>query len=550
MKQLDAVMVFPPPMDRIDRVYAAPHFLSTYLNSKGFHTAALDLNLDVLFELATSFIPDHQTSFLDLDVSPPASARDLMAMETEGTRYTRVFQEPYKKMFGRFYTSRTLSARDILNLAKSPEMETMTTLVQETLVRDIAKTRAPLVGFSIPFSQQLAPAAALAGRIKQLMGRVHICFGGPIITLLNREILDDMQETLPVDSFVKYEGERPLARLIHAVKNNPLAAVPRGVLSPDPLPGKPSRMTENSQTQPAVYDHCRFGHKVLEQMPRKTKLPVLQSTGCYWQQCTFCDYINLHRDKTYRPRKTRDILSDIRYYTERGFFNFRLLAEAVPPPQAVRIAHAILDQGLDINWHAFIRVDKNFTPRIFEILKKSGFSCTVGMESASTRVLKRLNKGYDRAVLNRFVAAMNRAGFGGNHLNIMVGVPGETWEDALETLAFCSRCQKAFAWFKPSRFTLTATSDMGRHPENYGIRVLEPGTPQGPDMNGGRLTSLPFEDPKGMSETQISAVFQAYQRLNRSVEQKKPGNGTGIATLFRDQRDEPPRQRTEMAPLH
>ena len=139
------------------------------------------------------------------------------------------------------------------------------------------------------------------------------------------------------------------------------------------------------------------------------------------------------------------------------------------------------------------------------------------MESASDSILSILNKGYDTTLVAVFMDRMKMTGFGGNHVNIMVGVPGETLEDAWITYEFCSRYTSVFKWFKPARFTLTATSYMGRHPEAFGIRVRPPRRHHGPDRAGGRLTSLAFDDPAGMNESEIAAVFNAYDALNRSL---------------------------------
>jgi hypothetical protein len=520
MKQLDAVLIFPPPMDRIDRVYSAPHFLSSFLESKGFHTKTVDLNLAALLCLARSSEPKIRAGIPDRGISQLDSAQDLMAMEIAGIRYTRVFGETYKKMFSHLYQTRTLSCADILELADSPEIQSLMDFLHPEIVREIVQNRPAVVGFSLPFSQQLAPAVALAGQIKQMADPVHICFGGPVITLMGREELAEMHARLPVDSFVQYEGEHPLACLLGSVKADRLPRESDGVLTFEQHREKTADIHDSGNQNPTpVYDYNRFGPRALAQMPKAAKIPIRQSAGCYWKKCTFCDYVNLHRDKTYRPRKTTDILSDIRYYTDLGFSGFRMLAEAIPPVHALKIARAILEQGLEINWHAFIRVDTGFTPEIFKTLKKSGFHCTVGMESASSRILALLNKGYDSAVLQTFVNHMKLAGFYNNHANIMVGVPGEKWADAMETLGFCMGCNGVFNWFKPSRFTLTATSDMGQHPEKYGIRIRKTTEKQGPDKTGGRLTARGFDDPDGMREADISAIINAYAQLNQTRDQ-------------------------------
>ena len=489
----DAVLVLPPAVDRIARIYPAPHFLSCFLNACGFNTKTADLNIAVLMALARL----EPSKLEQYRIETPC---DLMKMELSGTRYTHVFRDAYLTLFGALYRTGDLSMRNILDLADTPEMKRMIDLLEPDLIGRIVSAQPLLIGFSIPFAQQLIPAVALAQRLKALMNQVDIWFGGPIVTLLPEPVRKEMTRRLGVDALIQYGGEYPLARRLGALKaGNGPGFVP---VEYSPLD---------------LFEFNRFEDTALEQIPKTTSLAVRQSSGCYWQKCTFCDYINLHPDKVYRPRKVDRIMADIMHYRRMGFCHFRMLCEAIAPIHALALAKAILKQAPGILWHAFIRIDKGFTPQIFKALKQSGFTCTVGMESASDKILGILNKGYDQAVLTTFMDNMKTAGFTGTNLNIMVGCPGETFADALHTVEFCKRCRSMVKSFKPSRFTLTATSYIGSHPEEFGLRVHNTHGHHGTDRSGGRLTSLAFDDPGGMSDEEIVAIFKAYGTLNSSI---------------------------------
>lgn len=552
IKHPDAVVVFPPPMDRIDRVYAAPHFLCSFLNSRGLYTYPLDLNLAAFYRLAKSPLLDREAKSIGQELArlenrarlskeeddeyqrlfkqaaqlnhakktflSVESGYDLMALEIHGQRYTRFFLDLYKKVFGLFYKTHLLSPEGILRMAVSPAAHTIVNLLEGDIRRDIVETETSVVGFSIPFSHQLAPAVALAQRIKRSMEKVHICFGGPVITLLSGDTLKTMHEILPVDSFAKYEGEHTLLELVEAVRSGESLGHINGLLAFEKKPGRKTggRKAGKPPAFPG-HDHNRFEYANIRNIPRSARIPIRHSAGCYWKKCTFCDYINLHRDKTYRPRAVDDIIEDFRYYTAMGFYRFQMLTEAIPPAHAVKLAAAIIENRLNIFWHSFIRVDRGFSPEIFKTLQESGFNFTVGMESANDRVLAVLNKGYDTGTLRAFVDNMRKASFKGNHLNVMVGVPGEQYEEALETLEFCQECTDVFGWFKAYEFTLSATSDMGRRPEKYGITIREGRQTTRADRYNGRLGKLDFEDPEGMSEEEKSAVFAFYQRLNEKT---------------------------------
>lgn len=488
----DAVFVLPPAVDRVARIYPAPHFLSHFLNASGFKTKTADLNIAVLMALAKQN-PEKQKRY-NIQTS-----RDLIKMETAGTRFTHVFREAYMRMFGTLYKTQDLSVDTILSQTETKEMKMMVGLLESVIVEKIVGAGPFLIGFSIPFAQQLIPAVAIAQRLKAIMDRVEIWFGGPIVTLLPTPLQEEMAARLPVDALIKYEGEFPLVARLGAIKARCMQSRP-------PLKPAPADFSEFN----------RFDKTVLEQIPKSVSLPIRHSSGCYWQKCTFCDYINLHRDKTYRPRTVDQIMADIVYYNQMGFSNFRMLCEAIPPRHALAIAKAILKQTPGIKWHSFIRVEKGFTPHIFNTLKQSGFTCTVGMESASDKILSILNKGYDQQILSIFMDSMKKANFTGNNLNIMVGNPGETISDAWHTLKFCSRYKSIVKQFKPSRFTLTATSYIGLHPEKFGIRIHKSHEHHELNRSGGRLTSLEFEDPDGMNDDEVAVIFKAYESLKHS----------------------------------
>jgi len=558
MSDPDAVLIFPPPMDRIARIYPAPHFLSTFLNNNGFHAKPLDLNLIALCRLANSSLLDKEIEFFDFkrnelekkehlsreemkqylsylrslgrlifakrNISNLREYQDLMELEINGIRYTRVFFELYQKAFSFFYRTKMPPLGELKDLVTCPASVSLDNLLQDEIADEIIKKDVPVVGFSIPFYQQLIPALALATEIKRNMKDVHICFGGPVITLLPIKYLKGMLDLLPIDSFVKYDGEVPLLKLLQAKK----AAKPIDDID-NLLAAENNIMLRNivrvqKPVSRSVYDHNRFEFSNIRDVPRSSAIPITQSAGCYWKKCSFCDYVNLHKDKKYCPRSVSDIIKDIRYYEKMGFSNFRMLAEAIPPKHAFEIASELIKNRLEITWHAFLRVDERFSVDVLKAMKASGFGCTVGMESANDRVLKTLGKGYDKNTIQNFFENIQKASLLNNHLNIMVGVPGARYEEDLETYEFCRNYVDIFSWFKSSLFTLSETSDMGKNPQKYGIRIRK-GQKGAHPNGGGRLTPVMFEDPEGMSDDEKSAIIDLYDQLNKEIRLKLKYDG-------------------------
>ncbi len=558
MKNPDAVIIFPPPMDRIARVYPAPHFLSSFINSNGFSARPLDLNIIALGKLTSPY-------FLDKQINAVASTRaglkksglhsqkekeaytaslrstarllygrgihsdhhhikNLMDMENCGIRYTRIFIDLFKKYFGLFYNTNIPEIEDIKTFFSCPEAILIKDLLHEEIKRSIIDKQIPVIGFSIPFAQQFLPAMILAGEIKKKMQDVHICFGGPIITLLSEKYLKAVIKVAPVDSFVRYDGEVPLLQVLRYKLQDQAVDDTKNVILHDGV----NKSADPSDAAPQwkgkqVHTHNRFQKENMGYFSKNAPIPVTQSTGCYWKKCSFCDYINLHKDKIYRPRPISEIIADIKYYNALKFTNFRMLAEAIHPKHASEIATALLYNHLNISWHSFLRVDEGFTTKILQSMAKSGFSCTVGMESANECVLQTLNKGYNKKIIRRFFENLRSASLMNNHLNVIVGSPGATYDQELETFAFCREYTDIFTRFKAGIFTLTPTSDMGKNPHKYGIRIKDRGT-DNQHMHG-RISSMAFDDPKGMTHEEKLRILERYGQLNKEIKNQRRFNG-------------------------
>ena len=368
-----------------------------------------------------------QLTFALSRISELESEKNLDELELDGIQYTRILIDLYKRFFSPFKTGSKPGPDYLRELTSGPEAEAYEKITGRVLEQQLLPRGKTLIGFSIPFSQQLVTSLITAESIKNRYEDVHICFGGPVITLLEREYLEALQELFPVDAFVKYEGELPLLRLCEALdKGLPIEDSEGRVVSrtikrlPAGKGGKGFNWTG--------FEHHRYEYSNISDLPHKASIPITQSKGCYWGKCSFCDYVNLHGDKKYRPRSPEKIVEDMEYYSSMGFSSFRLLTEAIPPKHAGQIAELILKHKLAIKWHSFIRVDGRFTKDILAAMKESGFSCTIGMESANNRALGILNKGYDRDTIYNVFENMRTVRLDGNHLNIIVAIPGITYE--------------------------------------------------------------------------------------------------------------------------
>ncbi len=221
--------------------------------------------------------------------------------------------------------------------------------------------------------------------------------------------------------------------------------------------------------------------------------------GCYWKKCTFCD-ITLDYIARY-DLASADLLVDRieALIAETGQTGFHFVDEAAPPAGLKALAERLIARKVVCTWWGNIRFEKTFTPKLAQLLARSGcVALSGGLEVASDRLLERMKKGVTVAQVARVTRALTDAGIM-VHAYLMYGFPTETAQETVDALErvrqlFAEGCVQSAFWH---RFAATAHSPIGQQPELFGIRL----TPQ-PEVRFAR-NDLQFEDPTGCDHDRL-----------------------------------------------
>jgi radical SAM superfamily enzyme YgiQ (UPF0313 family) len=198
--------------------------------------------------------------------------------------------------------------------------------------------------------------------------------------------------------------------------------------------------------------------------------------GCYWKKCSFCD-VNLDYISRYDVATTDVLLDRIESLVrETGQTGFHFVDEAAPPKALKALATALLRRKLEISWWGNIRFEKSFDAGLCRLLAESGcIAVTGGLEVASDRLLKLMKKGVSIEQVARVTRAFSDAGIL-VHAYLMYGFPTQTVQDTVDALEYVRQLFAAgcihSAFFH--RFTCTAHSPVGKHPEHYGVILAPP----------------------------------------------------------------------------
>ncbi len=374
----------------------------------------------------------------------------------------------------------------------------------EEVLPELLASDADYVGISINCFSQVVPGLTLAYMLRQAApAGMHIGIGGNFFTRVT-EALSQRPEFFKAfaHSLCFGEGEDQLLSLVQALeRGESLEHVPSLLY----LDGDAVRMT--SARKPLAMDVIGFqdleGFPLDKYLSPELILTIRASKGCYWGQCTFCDsFYGVENDVKSLDR----LVAEIRYLKDRyGIRNFQFIDESMRPAYMRKLAQRFIDEELDITWFCNGRIEKAFTPDLFELLYAAGLRMVLwGYETGSPRILELINKGVGYQQRFDILRASSDAGiFNFNYL--FFGYPTETRDEAQMTIdSICQNTDIIHAYGR-SVFSLNKQSPLYHEAEKHGIlEVIE-------DVEE-LSTTLTYKAISGMDENELRDALKRCTR--------------------------------------
>ncbi len=277
-----------------------------------------------------------------------------------------------------------------------------------------------------------------------------------------------------VDFFVIGEGELVLENILLQLRHQ--GRVDRPV--PGLLAGKGRKLSYLPAA--SVVDLDSLGHPDFREFDLKDygtaqgyrPLPMLISRGCV-NRCSYC--IDWYMNRPFRCRSAGDVVDEIESYVTRygvTHLEFNDLLCNGNLPRLNRICDGIIDKGIKVSWISYAAIRKNFRSELMEKMREAGCqSLCYGLESGSDAVLRRMNKHYTREDARRVIQETAKAGISVS-VNLIVGFPGETEDDFLQTLSFVKENQKTISQVtNVSSFILMPGSDLFVFPNQFKVQI-------------------------------------------------------------------------------
>ena len=282
---------------------------------------------------------------------------------------------------------------------------------------------------SWPVSQRLA------ARIRRARPSTTIVLGGPQATCWQQECLEECPD---LDIAVVGEGEETLVELCASLESGTCIETIRGLIWRDA-----GRIRTNPPRDPVtdldglpypahdLIDAGRYRPSVgfYNTLP---SLNMITSRGCSFR-CTFCA-----PSHPLRLRSVDDILTELeRMVWDYGARHVTFYDEGITDSgrRITQLCQGMMDRGLGLSWCANARVDQ-VNRDILATMREAGcWKLLYGLESGVQKNLDAVNKGIRLEQSREAVRATRDAGietFG----TFMFGIPGETFDEGLQTIAF------------------------------------------------------------------------------------------------------------------
>lgn len=398
------------------------------------------------------------------------------------------------------------SSKTIIKAVHHKKCNIFIDIYEKYILPSIHKENPDVIGISFAIDEQIIPGLTLSRLIKDKNPHIHVVLGGNVFTRLSNFLLDQKALFSLFDSVIIYEGEHSFLELVRRISKK---EEPKDV--PNLIYRKDSSVIRNNEIYVENVNDLptpTFDGFPLEQYFSPVPvLPILQSRGCYWNQCAFCDH-GYGYPLQYRPRNMKKVIEDIKLLSKKHNTNlFNFVDETISPDRIEKLSTAILEADLEIYWTINSRFEKKLLSRqLARNLSRSG--CTIlyfGLESGCQRILDLMQKGTNLQTIKMVLRNTRKAGIW-NHVFVFFGFPTETIAEAKKTKNFILSNKDNIHSVGAASFVLSKHSLVFRFPNRFGVSNIKHNANQ--DLN----LYYDYLPEKGLTKERAEKIYQYFSK--------------------------------------
>jgi radical SAM superfamily enzyme YgiQ (UPF0313 family) len=233
-------------------------------------------------------------------------------------------------------------------------------------------------------------------------------------------------------------------------------------------------------------------------------LPVMATRGCPFM-CTFCNMASIFGRK-HRVRKPAAIVAEIKFLKENyKIKKFEIIDDNLTfnPDYVKEFCRLLIKEDLGLIWDCAqgARIDR-LDEEAFQLLYQSGCRIlAVGIESGKQEIVNNIKKGLNLEVAKKNIALARKAGLTVKGF-FLVGSPGETYNDVIESIKF----------FKDNKIDIPRFGMLAPYPDTElytwmqkNANVLEKDIDNYTHGSGYDDLCIPFDTPEFTKEERLKA---------------------------------------------
>lgn len=325
-------------------------------------------------------------------------------------------------------------------------------LTHEELLRNIHDYGPSFIGiYSTAFGWQKAKKTAKD--LRKLYGReVFLCTGGPYPIAAQERCLEN--ESGLFDAVVTGEGEYSVLETVERLQAGRSLEGVLGVVyrEGDTIRKNPPRplITDLDSIPFPARELLGDTNRYIPPPGTYRKKPVavmITSRGCN-RHCIFCFQIDKTRRTGIRFRSVENVIAEIELCLAQGYREIKFLDDTLTADyaRAMELAQEIKRRRLRFSWFASACVHQVDRP-LLQAFKDAGcWAILFGAESGVQKNLDTIRKGITLEQIEAAVRAAKEVGLKVS-TPFMFGIPGETFEDGLETIEFAIKLNPDMANF-------------------------------------------------------------------------------------------------------
>ena len=361
-------------------------------------------------------------------------------------------------------------------------------------VKRIMSYNPKIVGFTV-YETNFMQSALISNRLKKYNKDIIIIFGGPTPSIQSKDILETIKS---VDLCVRREGEEIVLEIITNLHKNDYVLNHTDLTN---IKGITFRKDDNIIMNPdsnillsnrTIKNYIdKYPSPYLSKIiPRSNALPIgtVTARGCN-QNCTYCNCAVISKRNIFLHSIER-VIDELLYLNEQPHYiqpvpinddSFTIL-----PTRAKKICESIIANDIKIPLLCTTRCD-TVNEELLDLMKQAGFiSIGFSLESAVPRVLKTIGKvsppgnphsqsqTFEKEKeyiqkLKQMTSYARKIGFTKVFISIMVGLPGETIQDAQKTIEFVKKLDIDF--YTHNLFRIYKGTPIYQNYKKYGYKV-------------------------------------------------------------------------------